>query len=103
MLNRTDRREWAALGLIALGWALLVAPVLHRETHAHGTQHSHGPAAPGTQHGAGSLEHQALAFLSTPAVVSPVGVFFRLGAVEQVVPAVVVARAWRRVAVAQGP
>lgn len=57
------------LGLLALGWALLVAPVLHRETHSHGTSHSHGPSS-NQKHGDGSLEHQALAFTQAPALVS---------------------------------
>lgn len=52
------------LGLVALAWCLLIAPVLHRQTHAHGTDHSHG--APSV----GNFEHQSVTF--TAGAVSPV-------------------------------
>ncbi len=65
MLARSDRREWAVLGLVALGWCLLVAPVLHRQTHVEGTKHSHGvPAQPQRSHGEGSFEHQLAVFVA---------------------------------------
>ena len=75
VFHRRDHREWALLGLLALSWALLVAPVLHREAHAHGDHgHRHGPTAP-LKHGEGSLEHQLLAWVDAPAVVMPSGVW----------------------------
>jgi hypothetical protein len=67
LTHRADRRELAVLGLVALGWALLVAPLLHRQEHAHGHQHHHGPSSPLKQtedHGAGTFEHQSVAFVS---------------------------------------
>lgn len=62
------------LGLLALAWCLVAAPMLHRLTHSHGTQHAHGgPVKPGG-HGDGTFEHQSIAFTSAPAqpVVAPV-------------------------------
>lgn len=68
MLARSDRREWAVLGLVALGWCLLVAPFLHRQTHVEGRKHSHSvPAQPERTHGQGSFEHQLAVFTAPPA------------------------------------
>ncbi len=46
------------LGLLALGWCLLVAPLLHRFVHAHGVDHTHQAG--------GSFEHQDLHFTAPP-------------------------------------
>src|SRR4051812_27750652 len=70
MFSRADRRELAVLGLVALSWCLLVAPVLHRETHAAGRKHSHGLPSQQRSHGEGSFEHQLAVFVAPPA--SPV-------------------------------
>lgn len=102
MLSKNDRREWAVLGLIALGWALLVAPLVHRETHAHGTAHSHGPNSP-LKHGDGSLEHQALAFFDAPSLVEPTPVFLALNLTQHHAPDSVDAPQLRRVEQSQAP
>lgn len=103
MLSRRDRREWAVLGLVALAWGLLVAPLIHRETHTHGHSHSHGPAQPSGQHGAGSLEHQALSFVERAPAPAPlfIATVVRLPAAP--VPAWVVPPALRRVEQSQAP
>lgn len=68
-MQRSDRREWAVLGLMALAWCLVFAPVLHRLTHSHGHRHAHS-GAPTDQHGAGTFEHQSVTF--TNVATSPV-------------------------------
>lgn len=55
------------LGLVALVWALVVAPALHAVEHAHGHQHHHGAPSDGSHHGDGSLEHQHALFVDPPA------------------------------------
>lgn len=50
-----------------LAFGLLIAPLLHGLDHGHA--HSHGPSQ--ASHGAGSLEHQSLAFASPADVVEP--------------------------------
>ena len=104
MLARTDRREWAVLGLVALGWCLLVAPVLHRQTHVEGTKHSHGAPAPSERsHGEGSFEHQLAVFVApgeAPLVLA------RMTAVEArkpITPDVPLVSALRRVEMSQAP
>ncbi|MBM4781405.1 MAG: hypothetical protein GQE15_27300 [Archangiaceae bacterium] len=66
-MTRRDRRDAAWLGLVLLAFGLLIAPLLHGVDHGH--SHSHGPAQ--SRHGAGSLEHQSLAFSSPAAIVEP--------------------------------
>ncbi len=104
MLARSDRREWAVLGLVALGWCLLVAPVLHRQTHLEGTKHSHGaPAQSERSHGEGSFEHQLAVFVApgeAPVVVA------RLMAIEArdfVLPEAPWVSSLRRVEMSQAP
>ncbi len=96
MLARRDRREWAVLGLVALGWCLLIAPVLHRETHAHGTPHSH-------QQGSGNFEHQSIAFVAPVDVVDVPGVWVAVAEVGDVAPLAVELRGQRRVEQSQAP
>lgn len=72
-MTRRDRRDGAWLGLMLLAFGLLVAPLLHGIDHGH--SHSHGPSQ--SSHGAGSLEHQSLAFASPAEVVEPT--FFAVG------------------------
>lgn len=106
MFSRADRREWAVLGLVALGWCLLVAPVLHRETHAEGTKHSHGAPAPSQQqgnHGEGSFEHQLAVFVAPPAAPSVFGEFTALAMLQVEVPDSPFAAPQRLVAQAQAP
>lgn len=86
------------LGLVVLGWGLLVAPLLHRETHAHGATHSHGAPskqpskqAPVDQHGAGSLEHGSFALAGAPAL--PIAVVVQLA--STVTPALAPEAPWR--------
>jgi hypothetical protein len=71
VFSRRDRVELGVLGLALLGWALIVAPAVHQQTHAHSTKHSHqshsGPAK-NDSHGEGSFEHQAIGFLSPTAL-----------------------------------
>lgn len=95
MLARSDRREWAVLGLVALGWCLLVAPVLHRETHAHGTPHTH------QQHA--NFEHQSIAFVAPVDQVEVPGVWLALAAPVEAAPRAVTVRSQRRVEQSQAP
>lgn len=70
MFTRRDRVELAVLGLVALGWALVLAPVLHAVEHAHGHAHHHGAPAhapPPGHHADGSVEHQQALFVDPPA------------------------------------
>ncbi len=106
MFARGDRREWAVLGLVALAWCLLIAPVVHRETHAHGSKHSHG--APGQlpndgSHGSGSFEHQLVAFVAPAVAPSLSGTLLVLGQPSLVAPAAPSLRALRRVEQSQAP
>jgi hypothetical protein len=57
-----DRRDGGWLGLVLLGWGLLVAPLLHGFGHD-ADNHHHRPAAP-AQHGQGSLEHGLVAAIA---------------------------------------
>ncbi len=68
MFRTSDRREWAFLGLLVLGWGLVLGPTLHRAfTHASGEEHSHHhPGAPTAPHGEGSLEHGKAVFADAP-------------------------------------
>lgn len=84
-MTSRDRRDAGWLALFALVFGLVVAPLLHRVDHGH--RHDHGAPVPSAPHGAGSLEHQLLAFqahaapplpirfavlVSTPALAAPV-------------------------------
>ena len=86
MFSRADRREWAVLGLVALGWCLLVAPALHRETHAEGRKHSHGVPSQQQQqqrnHGEGSFEHQLAVFVAPASAPIVFGEFTALGLLQ---------------------
>lgn len=66
-MKRVDRRELAVLGLLALAWCLVVAPVLHRLTHAHGHQHTHTTPVKQQGHGDGTFEHQSVTFTAAAA------------------------------------
>ncbi len=98
------------LGLVALTWCLLVAPVLHRETHSHGTKHSHqgpGDSRPSQDsresHGSGSFEHFAVSFVAPGEVMARAHVVVamrELAAVVRVAPSV---RGLRRVEMSQAP
>ena len=98
------------LGLVALTWCLLVAPVLHRETHSHGTKHAHqGPGDSRESrdsresHGSGSFEHFAVSFVAPGEVVVGARVVVAMGeqpGVGQVAPSV---RGLRRVEMSQAP
>lgn len=104
MLSQRDRREWAVLGLVALGWCLLVAPLLHRQTHVEGTQHTHGaPAQSERTHGDGSFEHQLAVFLAPPAAPALFGDLTALAALDLAVPATPWRVAPRRVEQSQAP
>jgi hypothetical protein len=103
VFSRADRREWAVLGLLALAWALLAAPLLHRAAHAHGHAHHHGDEVPPAQHGHGSLEHQQALFLPAPKLASPVFVAVRRPLASLAVPARPELTHRRAVAQAQAP
>jgi hypothetical protein len=67
VFSRRDRVELSILGLVILGWALVVSPVLHAVEHGHA--HAHGAPSPApASHGAGSVEHAKAVFQSSPAV-----------------------------------
>lgn len=107
-VKRADRKELAVLGLVVLGWGLLVGPLLHRETHSHGVAHSHGtPAKKQTpasdQHGVGSVEHQAVAFTSAPAAPALALVLLPLQSSQQLAPFAPSVSAQRRVEQSQAP
>jgi hypothetical protein len=68
-VTRQDRRDAGILGLVLLGLALVVTPLLHQLDHGH--EHHHGPVAPGGAHGAGSLEHQLAAFTKPADATAP--------------------------------
>lgn len=103
MFARADRREWAVLGLVALAWGLLVAPLVHREVHSHaGGKHSHGPVKSG-QHGVGSVEHQAVSFVAAAVMAVPVWVAVSLGDQWVAGPVAVALARLRLVAQAQAP
>jgi hypothetical protein len=104
MFSRADRREWAVLGLVALGWCLLVAPVLHRETHVEGRKHSHGaPAQQEKNHGEGSFEHQLAVFVAPAAAPSVFGDFTALALLQVEAPDSPFAAPQRLVAQSQAP
>ncbi|MFZ5439284.1 MAG: hypothetical protein ACOZQL_04705 [Myxococcota bacterium] len=103
LLARRDRREWAVLGLVLLAWGLLVAPLVHRESHAHGHRHSHGPTQPSSPHGAASLEHQALSFVEGPATPTPIFLASLLVVRPELVPQTPERRVHRRVEQSQAP
>ncbi len=91
------------LGLLALAWCLVAAPLLHRLTHAHGHQHTHsGPVKPGG-HGDGSFEHQSVTFTAgaTMPVVTPV--LLALVVRDAVVPQAPALVSPRRVEQSQAP
>lgn len=101
-----DRRELAVLGLVVLGWGLLVSPLLHRETHAHGATHSHGAPskqAPVERHGAGSLEHGSFALAAAPALPPVVVVQLALAVTPVVAPEAPWRAPARRVEQSQAP
>ncbi|MEW5737996.1 MAG: hypothetical protein AB1938_03665 [Myxococcota bacterium] len=87
MFSRRDRVELSVLGLLVLGWALVVAPVLHAVEHSHGHAHQHGAPAQGpASHGDGSLEHGKAVFHSSPAWPVVVAVWQPLAAPEALRP-----------------
>lgn len=102
MLQRADRREWAVLGLVALAWGLLLGPLLHREVHAHGDHHSHGPS-PRLPHGAGSVEHQAIDLTAAPALPQVTFVAYAVRRAPGLAPRPVDLTAKRPVAQPQAP
>ncbi|MFO0600341.1 MAG: hypothetical protein U0228_33840 [Myxococcaceae bacterium] len=100
-MTRSDRKDLAVLGLVLLGWGLLVAPLLHASTHAHGHAHSHGlPQGP---HGAGTLEHLSLACLETPALPELVPQLTIVALREPIAPAAPAVFVPRRAEQPQGP
>jgi hypothetical protein len=105
MFSRADRREWAVLGLVALGWCLLVAPALHRETHAEGRKHSHGVPSQQQQrnHGEGSFEHQLAVFVAPASAPSVFGEFTALALLQVDAPESPFAAPQRSVAQGQAP
>lgn len=65
-MQRRDRFELSLLALGLLGWALVVAPLVHASSHGHA--HTHAGSLPSSStHGDGSFEHQR-ALLSSPPV-----------------------------------
>lgn len=107
-MKRADRRELAVLGLVVLGWGLLVSPLLHRDAHAHGVAHTHGPSGKhvpvsNEQHGADSLEHQAVAFTSAPALPDGVVALLAVKWTHDVEPGAPWVAAPRRVEQSQAP
>lgn len=95
MLRREDRREWAVLGLLALAWCLLVAPMLHRLTHAHGHSHTHATSA--------NFEHQNLSFTAPSGPPLMVAMVTRLEVAREVRPAAPSVESLRRVEQSQAP
>ncbi|MFT3711816.1 MAG: hypothetical protein QM817_29610 [Archangium sp.] len=102
---RADRREFAVLGLAVLAWGLLLAPLIHRDVHAHGVAHSHGPAKQQLpeSHGVGSLEHQDVALGSAPVVAAPVVVVAALELPVEEQPCAPWVAPQRRVELSQAP
>lgn len=95
MFSRADRREWAVLGLVVLAWCLLVAPLLHRLTHAHGHTHAHASSA--------NFEHQTLSF-TAPAETTPLlALVTRLELARVGQPAAPAVEPQRRVEQSQAP
>ncbi|MCC6336887.1 MAG: hypothetical protein IT380_23210 [Myxococcales bacterium] len=87
MFSRRDRVELSVLGLLALGWALVISPVLHAVEHSHGHAHSHGAPAPRPgAHGEGSVEHGKAVFQSAPAMPVLVAVWQPLERTESLAP-----------------
>lgn len=85
------------LGLMALAWCLVVAPMLHRLTHAHGHQHTHsGPVQ-------GSFEHQSVMFTQAPTMSFVAPVMLALVVREVGVPEVPELISARRVEQSQAP
>jgi hypothetical protein len=117
-LLKKDRRDFGFLGALLLGWALVAAPVVHqvfehaaapeqlgtaRALPLHRPSHSHGPAAPGAQHGEGSLEHGKAFFSSPPAAPQLVVLAVSLAAVALIAPPPVDLEPVARTAQPQGP
>lgn len=104
---RRDRRELAFLGALLLGWALVLAPVVHvlvghAARHAHG--HSHGPAQPDdAPHGQGSLEHGSALVHATAAAPALFLVLVSLASVAEPSPQSPCLAVWPRVEQSQGP
>jgi hypothetical protein len=95
VLRREDRREWAVLGLLALAWCLLVAPVLHRLTHAHGHSHTHATSA--------NFEHQNLSFTAPAEPPVLLAMVMRLELEREVRPEAPYVELLRRVEQSQAP
>lgn len=86
MFSRRDRFELAVLGLVTLGWALVVAPALHTVEHVHGHRHHHGAPSDSSHHGDGSVEHQHALFVDPPAAPVLVAQWRPLARVEALRP-----------------
>jgi hypothetical protein len=85
MFARRDRVELTVLGLLALTWGLVVAPLLHSREHGH--RHTHGaPVQQPGSHGVGSVEH-LLAIANEPVEVALTAViWFALSTQRALVP-----------------
>ena len=88
---------------MALAWCLMVAPLLHRLTHAHGHQHTHNGPVQQSGHGDGSFEHQSAVFTRAPSMslVAPVLLAMVVG--EAVAPGIPELISTRRVEQSQAP
>lgn len=105
MFSRRDRVELSVLGLLVLGWALVVAPLVHTVEHAHGHAHHHGAPAKGepATHGVGSAEHLQAVVSGPAAMPVVVAVWQPLPRVEFASPEAPTLRPAFRRAQPQGP
>lgn len=67
-MHRRDTFELSLLALGLLGWALVVAPLVHAVSHGHSYSHAHGSLPTSSSHGDGSFEHHRALIASPPAM-----------------------------------
>jgi hypothetical protein len=103
VFSRRDRVELGVLGLVVLAWGLLVAPLVHSFTHAHGHRHTHGVPSKGAHAEPGTVEHLLAVATETPPAVDPIRIGVLLTLAELQEPLAPSLSRWNPVEQPQGP
>ena len=103
MFSRRDRVELSVLGLVVLAWGLLIAPLAHSFTHAHGHRHTHGVPSKGAHAEPGSIEHLLAVATQTPRVEAPVRPGAVIALAQFALPSAPALNRWTPVEQPQGP